>query len=75
MVAIPQTIFSNAFISNEDIFTSIKISLKFIPKDPINDKSSLVQMMVWHRAGDRSLSEPMMTWLIEAYACHSSTMN
>ena len=30
---------------NEDVLISIKISLKFVPKGPINDISALVQIM------------------------------
>ena len=39
---------------------SVKISLKFIPKGQINSIPALVQIMAWHRPGDKSLSEPMM---------------
>ena len=38
---------------------SIKISLKFVPKGPINNILALVQMMAWRRPGDEPLSEPM----------------
>ena len=27
---------------------SIQISLRFVPKGPINDKAALVQVMAWH---------------------------
>ena len=39
---------------------SIEFSLKFVPKDPINNIPALVQIMAWHLAGDKPLSEPMM---------------
>ena len=42
----------------EDI--SIKISLKFVPKGPINNIQALIQMMAWHWIGNKPLSEPMM---------------
>ena len=45
---------------NEDIRISIKISLKFVPNGPINNIPSLIQIMAWHRPGDKPLSEPMM---------------
>ena len=45
---------------NENIWISIDILLKFIPKGPIDNKSALVQIMVWHQTGGKSLSEPMM---------------
>ena len=41
----------------------IKISLKFVPKGPINNIPSLVQIMAWRRPGDKPLSEPMMASL------------
>ena len=33
--------------------------LKFVPKGPINNIPALLQIMVWRRAGDKPLSEPM----------------
>ena len=51
--AISQTIFSNVLIS-------IKISLMFVPKCPINNIPALVQIMAWRRLGVKPLSEPMM---------------
>ena len=45
---------------NENVWISIKISLKFVPKGPINNIPALVQIMVWRRSGDKPLSEPMM---------------
>ena len=46
----------------------IKISLKFVPKGPINNIPALVQIMAWRRTGDKPLSEPMMTRRIYMYA-------
>ena len=43
----------------------IRISLKFVPKGPINNKSALVQIMAWCRSGDKPLSEPMMVYLTD----------
>ena len=45
---------------NENVIISIKISLKFVPKGPINNIPALVQIMAWRRSGDKPLSEPMM---------------
>ena len=45
---------------NEDARISIKISLKFVPKGPINNNPALVHIMAWCRPGDKPLSEPMM---------------
>ena len=48
---------------NENVWISIKISLKFVPKAPINNIPSLVQIMAWRRPGGKPLSEPMMVSL------------
>ena len=42
----------------------IKLSLKCVPTGPISNIPSLVQIMAWHRAGDKPLSEPMMVRLL-----------
>ena len=47
---------------NENVCILIKISLKFVPKGPINNIPALVQVMAWRRSGDKPLSEPMMVW-------------
>ena len=60
MAAVLQTTFSNAF----NIWVSIKVSLKFVPKGPINNTPALVQIMAWCRPGDKPLSEPMMNILL-----------
>ena len=57
---ISQTTFWNAFSwMNENVWISLKISLTCVPKVWIN-KSTLVQIMVWHWPGDKPLSGPMM---------------
>ena len=48
----------------ENIRISIKISLKFVPKGPINNNPALVQIMAWHRSGDKPLSEAIMVSLM-----------
>ena len=49
---------------NENVWTSIKISLKFVPRGPISNIPALVQIMAWRRSGDKPLSEPMMVRLL-----------
>ena len=49
---------------NENVRVLINISLKFVPKDPINNISALVLIMAWCRPGDKTLSEPMMVSLL-----------
>ena len=48
---------------------SIKISLKFVSKGPINNIAALVQMqgMAWRRPGDKPLSEPMLVFCWRKY--------
>ena len=58
----PDDIFKWIFL-NELIWISIKISLNFVPKGPINNIPALVQIMAWRCPGDRPLSEPMMASL------------
>ena len=48
---------------NDDVWIPNKISLKFVPKGPINNIPALVQIMAWHRPGDKPLSEPMLVSL------------
>ena len=45
---------------NENVWILIKNSLKFVPKRPINNISTLVQIMAWRRSGDKPLSESML---------------
>ena len=45
---------------NENVWISLNISLKFVPKVPINNIPVLVQIMAWRRLGDKPLSETMM---------------
>ena len=49
---------------NENVRISIEISLKFVPKGPINNVPALVQIMAWCRPGDKPLSEPVMVSLL-----------
>ena len=48
---------------NENVWISLKISLKFVPKGPVINIPVLVQKMAWRRSGDKPLSEPMMVSL------------
>ena len=45
---------------NENVWIPIKISLKFVPKGPINNIPAMVQIMAWRRPGDKPLFEPMV---------------
>ena len=49
---------------NENVWISLKISLKFVPKGPINNIPALVQIMAWCRPSDKPLSEAMTVRLL-----------
>ena len=55
---------------NENFRISIRISLKFVPKVPIDNKPALVPVMAWRRTGDKPLPEPMLTQFTDAYMRH-----
>ena len=58
-------IFKHVFLNEND-----PISLKIVPRGPIDNKSALVRVMAWHRTGDKPLSEPMLIHFIDAYMRH-----
>ena len=58
----PDDIFKWIFL-NDNVWISINISLKFVPRGPINNIPTLVQVMAWRRPGDKPLFEPMMVRL------------
>ena len=66
MAPILQTIFSVAFSKMKSFVQCIliKISLKFVPKGPIDNNPALVQI------GNKPLSEPMLTRFTDAYMWH-----
>ena len=60
---------------NENVSILNNISLKFVPKGPINNIPALVQIMAWRRPGDKPLSEPMMADFTEAYMRPPASMS
>ena len=66
---------SKCIFLNENVLISYKISLKFLPKGPINKIPALVQIMDWRRLGNKPLSEPMMALLTDTYMRHSASMS
>ena len=54
----PYDIFKYIFLTN-NVWISIKFSLTFVLKGPINNIPALIQMMAWRRSGDKQLSEPI----------------
>ena len=59
----PDNIFKCIFL-NENVWISIKIPVKYVPKGPINNIPALFQIMAWRRPGDKPLSETMMVTLL-----------
>ena len=55
-------------ILNEKVRSSLKNSLRFVPKVQINNIPTLVQTMSWSWQGDKPLSVPMMVSLL-AHIC------
>ena len=49
---------------NENVWTPLKISLKFVPKVRINNIPAWVQIMAWCQPGDKPLSELRMASLL-----------
>ena len=59
---LPDDTFERIFFE-ENVRISIKISLNFAPKSPIDNIPALFQIMAWRRSGDKPSSEPMMVKL------------
>ena len=49
---------------NENVWISLKISLKFVPIVQINNIPALDLITAWRRPGDKPLSEPMIGCLL-----------
>ena len=67
-------IFKSIFLI-EKLRIFIQISLKLVPKSPINNESALVQIMAWHRSGAKPLSEPLLVYHTDAYMRHLASMS
>ena len=55
---------------NENDRIPILISLKFVPRSPIDNNLAMVQVMAWHPIGDKPLSEPMVIRFTDIYMRH-----
>ena len=55
---------------NENHRIPIRISLKFVPRSPVDNKPALVQVMGWRRTGDKPLPELILTQFPDAYMRH-----
>ena len=56
---------------NPHHYVLIKISQKFVPGCPVENKPALVQVIAWRQPGDEPLPEPilMADWSIYIYMC------
>ena len=55
---------------NEKFCILIKISLKFVPKGLIDNKTALVQVLSWCRSSGKPLPEPMLIQFLGTYMWH-----
>ena len=55
---------------NENCSIPIRISLKFVPKSPIDNVPALVQVMAWRQTGSKPLLEPKLNQFDDAYMRH-----
>ena len=67
MAAILADDISKHIFLNEKLGILIEISLKFVPKGPIDNNPAFVEIMAWRRLGDKPLSEPMLTRFTDAH--------
>ena len=71
MAAILTDVIFKYKILNDNFHILIRISLKFVPKGPIDYKPALIQVMAWHRTGNKQLSEPMTAYFAVTYLHYS----
>ena len=60
---------------NENVWISSTISQRFVSKGLINNILALVQIMAWHRLGDKPLYEPVIVRLLTHIFRHSASMS
>ena len=60
---------------NEKVWILIKISLKFVPKGPINNIPALDQIMAWRRPGNKAIIWSNDGKFTDAYMRHSASMS
>ena len=59
-------IFESIFLNENDRIL-IQISMKFVPRSPIDNKPALVQVMAWSQRGDKPLPKPTLTQFTGAH--------
>ena len=58
--------FKCTFLNENDRIPN-RISLKFAPRSPTDNKPALVQVMAWLRTGDKALPELVLSQFADAY--------
>ena len=58
-----QTSFLNEISCIKTVVFFIQILMKIVLSGPIKSKPVLVQIMIWHRTGDKPCSEPTITYI------------
>ena len=62
----------NSIFLKENNRIPIQISLKYVSRSPIDNKTALVRVVAWRRTGDKPLPGQMVTQFIDAYMPHNS---
>ena len=70
MAAILAHDFFNCIFFKENVRIPIQISLKYVPRGPIDNRPALVQVMAWRRTGDKPILGPKMNQFNDAYMRH-----
>ena len=55
---------------NENHYSLIQISLKFVPNSLIDTKAAMVQVMAWSWEDNKPLPEPVSTKFLDAIRHH-----
>ena len=64
MAVILKTTILNAFFNKKKVCILPKMSLQFVPNFRIYNIPALVQIMAWHRPGDKPYAKPMTVSLL-----------
>ena len=66
-VILADDVFNCIFFQNENVRIPIQISLKYVPRSPVDNNPALVQVMAWRLPGDKALCGPVLTQFTDAY--------
>ena len=63
-------IYFNCIFLNENVYISVQIPVKFVPKGLTDNGLALVQLIAWRQTGDKPLFEPVMVLFTDIYMHH-----